>query len=771
MGWAPFIFLFTGLWIDTNRADLFLISWPLALFGFLLLLLLDNGPSSNFWIPHWLQHFATDTRLCTTGTSLLADRSCPLRQPRSRSQLRGLCTFGLLVGFLIMAWHFSTQSTARGEGYVTTMGDMGADLTNDFSDTWFSAKRHGWEPQKIYESYQTGKNREICKRSYKRALNRASIHGVTWYKGRLYTAHQLGVKFIFQHDVKPPPNVSPPKAVQRRRLTCLSWNCNGMPPAHWDLLQMWLDSQCVDVLLLQETHWPFTRDWDSANYMMVHSGTQTKQAGLLCMISKKLCNPSDLSWQEIIPGRVLHLRIHGQSRCIDIINVYQYTCIPSHMDSREHVWHQLFALLSSLSQRNVLLMAGDFNCSAVQRTDAVGYPTFAKDGARCHGPRHVDAHHWKQLLSQFDLMALNTWNAGDGPTYEFCSQSSRIDYICTRRAHADQPARDVKQLRDFDLVPITGAYHIPLMTTIRRDWFPASSPIKIGWTRQQRLQLHQHCSKQDHVFDMFQAQVIDAVQNLEAQDHSDLYALHDTLNRFPSTPFQQDQSHKLHRLDMGLFRRFQEHTKKLRRMRSTDLAGLFSAWYHVSCRSKARQTMTLTSKASRKPGSTRSTMQRPELTRPRTTSHCSRPSDPLHASKFKSVSCWDRTRGSCWALKQLLTGFINGSLICTQWVTSTSLWTLLIGHFQLMTSYMDFVHCPHTRLWHHSSLRLPSGSMGLRSSHNILTRCFMIAALYPVFQIFGVWAAWLCLSNRANEASILRNFAPLPCWSLLERRF
>ena len=197
-------------------------------------------------------------------------------------------------------------------------------------------------------------------------------------------------------------------------------------------------------------------------------------------------------------------------------------------------------------------------------------------------------------------MALNTWNAGDGPTYEFCSQSSRIDYICTRRAHADQPARDVKQLRDFDLVPITGAYHIPLLTTIRRDWFPASSHIKTGWTRQQRLQLHAHCSKQDQVFDMFQAQVIAAVQNLVARAHSDLHALHDTLNRFPSTPFQQDQSHKLHRLDMGPFRRFQEHTKKLRRVRSTELVGLFSAWYHVSCRSKARQAMTLTSKASRK---------------------------------------------------------------------------------------------------------------------------------------------------------------------------
>ena len=141
------------------------------------------------------------------------------------------------------------------------------------------------------------------------------------------------------------------------------------------------------------------------------------------------------------------------------------------MESRERLWHQLFTLLTTLSKKNVLLMAGDFNCSADQRTNAVGYPTFAKDGIRCHGPRHPDADHWKQLLLQFDLMALNTWNAGDGPTYEFCNHSSRIDYICIRRAHADQIARDVKQLRDFALVPITGAFHVPLMTTISVNGF------------------------------------------------------------------------------------------------------------------------------------------------------------------------------------------------------------------------------------------------------------------------------------------------------------
>jgi hypothetical protein len=54
-------------------------------------------------------------------------------------------------------------------------------------------------------------------------------------------------------------------------------------------------------------------------------------------------------------------------------------------------------------------------------------------------------------------------------------------------------AKDVKLLRDFTLVPLTGAFHVPLMTTIRKELYPERPPPQNGWTRQQRLQLHKHC--------------------------------------------------------------------------------------------------------------------------------------------------------------------------------------------------------------------------------------------------------------------------------------
>ena len=498
------------------------------------------------------------------------------------------------------SWQISPGAPLRGEGCVTSMGDMRAGIFSSFGNIDDHAKTHGMEPRQISGSYQTDLQREVCKRSFKRARQRASLHGITWYKGRMVTASQLGVTLQSPKTVTPIKNVAPPTAMKRKRLSCFSWNCNGLPPAHWDFLMQWLDNQMIDILLLQETHWPFSRDWIDGKYMMVHSGSQSKQAGLLCMVSTRVCSPADLTWYEHLPGRVLQLRIHGPSRCIDILNIYQYTCVQTHMDQRSQVWNMLFSILSGFSRRNILLLAGDLNCSADQRSSAVGYPDFRRDGCRSLGPRHPDANHWKQLVVQFDLMALNTWNSQDTATYEFGHHCSRIDYICTRRTHADPLARDVKQLHDFSLVPLSGAFHIPLLTSIRREWFHAQTSKKLGWTRQQRLRLSQHCVKQDDTFHCFQQQINRTIYNLHADQPSDLNILHSTLNKFTCNSFLQTLTKTKPVTDTGPFRIFQEHTWQLRHLHGHELATLFQAWFHVCKRSQARRAMSAAAKQKRK---------------------------------------------------------------------------------------------------------------------------------------------------------------------------
>ena len=518
----------------------------------------------------------------------------------TRSQFRGPGSFAVFRNLLFFIWILVCIHLAWGEGCDTSMGVTKAELTQSFRPYSVSAKRHGQGPRKSCESLQTDRKRTVCKRSYRRALNRAATHGVTWYKGQLCTASQLGVEV---HPQLVPPvtkNIAPPKSTQRHRLTCFSWNCNGLPSQSWDYMMMWLEKQDIDILYFQETHWPFTREWESNKYLLVHSGTQTKQAGLLCMISKRICNPSELSWHEHIPGRLVQLRIHGKNRCIDLINVYQYTCIASHMELRNQVWHQLFTLLQTFSRKNVLIMGGDFNCSAIQHSDAIGIPTFRNGNTRCHGPRHPDTDQWHQLLLQFDLTALNTWNSSDMATYIFGTHASRIDFICTRRIHADSTARDVKHLRDFTLVPLTGAHHVPLLTSLRREWYSEPPQRPVGWSRQQRMILHQQCVQRGSFFDAFCEQVNDTVHHLIHTQDSDLTTLHIALQQYKG-PTSSSSSHGMKsQPDVRPFQRFQDHTRRLRLIQSTALPGVFQAWFHVFQRSRARREMSEASKFSRR---------------------------------------------------------------------------------------------------------------------------------------------------------------------------
>ena len=233
MGWAP-NFLYTGLCFSVGILTI------CSFLAYNCPLLLDNEPLSVagatidifargvvvlglFWITH---------PSCQNTGETTAARS-QVREPRI--PLRGRLLFTLILTLLSVC-----SGEVGGEGYVTSMGDVRAEaLHRDFAPR-LSAKQHGLEPQQIQESHQTGKQRAVCKRSFLRACNRASIHGHTWYKGKIFTASQLGVNMQAPSVYTSPPNVLPPKPVQRRRLTCFSWNCNGLPPDHWDFLTQWM---------------------------------------------------------------------------------------------------------------------------------------------------------------------------------------------------------------------------------------------------------------------------------------------------------------------------------------------------------------------------------------------------------------------------------------------------------------------------------------------------------------------------------------------------
>ena len=111
-------------------------------------------------------------------------------------------------------------------------------------------------------------------------------------------------------------------------------------------------------------------------------------SGVLVMVSQAVCRSHNMLWTSVIPGRLVHIRLMGLSRNIDIVACYQAsTDSPSRLgaskDVRAEVFQSLDDLISTLPQRNVLLVAGDFNCSLQNVPGCCGTQTYRWNGEIC----------------------------------------------------------------------------------------------------------------------------------------------------------------------------------------------------------------------------------------------------------------------------------------------------------------------------------------------------------------------------------------------------
>ncbi|CAE7805728.1 Pol [Symbiodinium sp. CCMP2592] len=121
-------------------------------------------------------------------------------------------------------------------------------------------------------------------------------------------------------------------------------------------LQVWLKTQpSVGIIALQETHWSIQGEWQSGDWYLVHSpAPKPKQGGVLLGIRKDLLTSTHYSWNELVPGRLLHWRgCIGKQTC-DIFNLYQHALAHKTeeqkqliMKNRRGVWQQLDRALSA----------------------------------------------------------------------------------------------------------------------------------------------------------------------------------------------------------------------------------------------------------------------------------------------------------------------------------------------------------------------------------------------------------------------------------------
>ena len=594
MGLAPNHF-FTGLW--TYCAILVCTGTPINFCGEVTLL--ANVPLAP------LTALAVHTDFCTAGSTVnrnhqFGPSTAPLWSA-ARSQFRGvgschLAGNALLYGTATTCWPSSLRCPLWSEGCTSTMAGMEAGN--------LPAKQHGEELRLTSESYQPHKSRNlILKRSYKRAINRVRQHGFTWYRGRLLSGPVQPPETSKPQISRPTSNLPAPRSRLRKRLTCFSWNTGGLSQSSWDHFQQWATLQCLDVITLQESHWGFTNEWSQDRYFCIHSGQGSSQAGVMTMISKSICKMDDISWKEVVPGRVLHVRIFGGTRSIDIINVYQHVHGPHRLLDRQVVWDELHQLIATLPKRNTWMLCGDFNTSLQKAGTAIGTSTYDWHGQRRTGPKHGDEEQLQNLLQLYGLAAVNTWKHSLGPTFQFDHKHSRIDFIICKRQLIDDCSRDVHYLTNFPLLNLNGARHLPMLCNLMKVWTPATHETAPGWSRAQRKELYLHWRMQDAQSRHLQQTLQHQLAQLPEQDIDRLTLIHETMNQYTGMNFRIAKPSPVYQHDLTPFQAFQRHTQLLRQLSSTSsttLHTIFHIWFHVGRRKHYRRIMNQTSKAARR---------------------------------------------------------------------------------------------------------------------------------------------------------------------------
>ena len=420
-------------------------------------------------------------------------------------------TFWLLLSFLMTSpLHY------RGEGCNPAMG-VAEVLTSSHASTQLRTKLHGERPplcartQAGLTAASNGR-RKVEKRSLLRAYRRALHQGIAWYRGRT-TPLDSGLQRSWQQCNQVHSN--------KRRMSVWQWNCGGLSAARMDEVKAWLVLHDVAIAVLLETRWTFESEWMDENWYLLHSGTTDGRGkGILIMISRKLCPPSSLSWQQYVPGRLVHARIAIHPRPIDVIACYQHTYNSkgSCLKDRDQVWNALDHSLQGVPNRHHLIVLGDFNCSLGVSTNVSGTDLFQWKGSLQRGFQHSDHQRLLHILRNHALTVLNAWSSALGPTFVHGDRANRLDYICVRQVYADGEARRVQYLWKSPFLDQTNYGHAPILCTLARYWIPKFERSKIqAVSMQQRMQSRQAFLAQSAQWQQFvqasQTQILELFQS------------------------------------------------------------------------------------------------------------------------------------------------------------------------------------------------------------------------------------------------------------------
>ena len=311
----------------------------------------------------------------------------------------------------------------------------------------------------------------VQKRSFRRAYAHAVKYGSTWYRGRCLVPADFPSHMQMPPDSppsRPPKQVAPRAFAPKHRLQLGHVNVGGLSKEKLQEIQLWAVHSEIDVLLLSETRWSFLSDWKDQNWYFLHTGTTDRADGLLFLVRRRVCAPTQIKFLEVMSGRIGHLRIQFQHRAIDILGCYQFAQngTSQRMAQRKVFWDSLHAYVHKIPNRNMMVVLGDFNCSLRAHAGTVGTSKFCWNNSLCSGPQHSDMDKLQDILTFYQLVAVNCWNAKHPPSFVNGLTASRIDHILLRHADVDGLALQVKHVPDAPFLPLAGAHHIPMLCAV-----------------------------------------------------------------------------------------------------------------------------------------------------------------------------------------------------------------------------------------------------------------------------------------------------------------
>ena len=391
----------------------------------------------------------------------------------------------------------------------------------------------------------------VVKRSFQRACRRAIRDGQTGYHGRLWSVTDfpaaLVQKLAYSPSVASAPEHAPRRSHHRvcsGRFSILTWNPGGLSQSRFFELKSWLRIHPTDIVVVPETKWSFNRTWQDDSWAFIHSATdEFRSGGLLVMISRRMIHPDAIGYEPIMPGRLLHIRLHMPGRAVDVLAVYQHVYQPTtaSVGRRSSFWHKMDEYLTKLPRRNLFLCAGDFNCGLPSAAPWTGPSVFLWRGHRYPNKIYSDQQSLMDILQRHGLVALNSWSVHTGPSFINGDTATKIDHILTRLHTCDGLSEEAVHLPDADIVPLNQSHHIPIRCTIRKQFTAFQvHPQVTSCTYAQRAQCRRAAMQDTESWNQLSCVVQDSLSsNLNAQsDACPIATLHQQVSPQFHTIFQ-----------------------------------------------------------------------------------------------------------------------------------------------------------------------------------------------------------------------------------------